>query len=63
VESKDILIIEVKYYVESIAKKIESSKNENFFTSKEREVLNSLRYEAVLSENTYINYRYTLTPA
>lgn len=36
-------------------KKIESRKNENFFTSKEREVLNSLRDKAVLSENTYIN--------
>ncbi|KAF0692998.1 protein FAM200B-like, partial [Aphis craccivora] len=59
VEAKDISIIEVKHYVESITKKIESRKNENFFTSKEREVLNSLRDEAVLSENIYIKYRNT----
>lgn len=50
-EASDISIIEVKYYVESITKKYEIC-----FTSKEREVLNSLKDEAVLSENTYISY-------
>lgn len=42
-----------------LIKKIESRKNEIFFTFKERKVLNELRDEAVLTENIYISYRNT----